>query len=368
MGMHADEGALAHASTLQLALTGMLFGLVHVLTGPDHLSALATLSAGSSWRSFSLGIRWGCGHSIGLILMAIVFIALDGKLDFTVLNTVTDVLVGVFMVALGLYGVAEGIRKSRATRRRQKQQQKNGALPLAQDSGDEEEDSDEERHPDSTDDTDGTATDMENVVISINGDSLDSPTRQRHPLGKLRAKPVLEEEQETHGNQDESEDRFLNDAAADAESEILHKMQHEKHAAVPEVSPTESTVDLQELLSRGDSKSDGGENSHKRKCKCPRVDFKNAQTQKVRPLFILYSLLVVKTHAALAFCLLSVHSADRGHCPWHCRPWWHPGRAAGRRIARHRQVCHVPRLVLRHIHRHYGRLCGLLWRSHRPSG
>lgn len=277
MGMHADEGALAHASTLQLALTGMLFGLVHVLTGPDHLSALATLAAGSSWRSFALGIRWGCGHSIGLILMAIVFIALDGKLDFTVLNTVTDVLVGVFMVALGLYGVAEGIRKSRATRRRhkQEQQQKNGALPLAQDSDDEEDADSDEEHS-----TDGTATDSENIAIAINGNSLDSPSRKRHQLSKLRTKPALQEDEEAH--EDESEDRFLNDAAADAESEILRKMQQEKHAAVPEVSPTESTVDLQELLSRGDATSDGGQSDRKRMCKCPRVDFKNAQTQKVR--------------------------------------------------------------------------------------
>ncbi|GAB9476046.1 hypothetical protein Gpo141_00013119, partial [Globisporangium polare] len=48
-----DESALAHSSPLKLALTGMFFGLIHVLTGPDHLSALATLSAGSSWRSFA---------------------------------------------------------------------------------------------------------------------------------------------------------------------------------------------------------------------------------------------------------------------------------------------------------------------------
>lgn len=112
-----EHSALAQASPVELALTGMLFGLIHVLTGPDHLSALATLSAGSSWRSFALGIRWGCGHSIGLVVMAVVFIALDGKLDFSVLNEVTDILVGVFMVALGIYGIHEGVTKFRANSR-----------------------------------------------------------------------------------------------------------------------------------------------------------------------------------------------------------------------------------------------------------
>uniref|UniRef100_M4C4N7 Urease accessory protein UreH-like transmembrane domain-containing protein n=1 Tax=Hyaloperonospora arabidopsidis (strain Emoy2) TaxID=559515 RepID=M4C4N7_HYAAE len=113
-----ETSGFKQASLLQLILTGTLFGLIHVLTGPDHLSALATLSAGTSWRSFSLGIRWGCGHSIGLIVMAIVFIALDGKLDFSVLNVVTDVIVGVFMIGLGLYGVHEGVKKSRQSKRR----------------------------------------------------------------------------------------------------------------------------------------------------------------------------------------------------------------------------------------------------------
>ncbi|KAJ0397868.1 hypothetical protein P43SY_005959 [Pythium insidiosum] len=138
-----EAGALAHSSPVKLALTGMLFGLIHVLTGPDHLSALATLSAGSSWRSFALGIRWGCGHSIGLVIMAVIFISLDGKLDFTALNLVTDVLVGVFMVGLGLYGVHEGVKRSRQRRREMKEacmmlQHKNGAMAVALEDSDDE--------------------------------------------------------------------------------------------------------------------------------------------------------------------------------------------------------------------------------------
>ena len=34
-------------------------GAVHVLTGPDHMSALATLSANGGCGSFKYGIRWG---------------------------------------------------------------------------------------------------------------------------------------------------------------------------------------------------------------------------------------------------------------------------------------------------------------------
>ena len=49
---------------------GLFLGVVHVLSGPDHISAIATLSVGSSWGAFWLGVRWGCGHSTGLIIMA----------------------------------------------------------------------------------------------------------------------------------------------------------------------------------------------------------------------------------------------------------------------------------------------------------
>ena len=44
---------------------GVAMGIIHVLAGPDHLSALATLSVGSSWRAILLGVRWGVGHSLG---------------------------------------------------------------------------------------------------------------------------------------------------------------------------------------------------------------------------------------------------------------------------------------------------------------
>ena len=59
---------------------GMLFGMLHVVTGPDHLSAIATLSAGMQKRdAFALGIRWGLGHSSGLLLVAGIFLVLGSS-------------------------------------------------------------------------------------------------------------------------------------------------------------------------------------------------------------------------------------------------------------------------------------------------
>lgn len=93
-----------------LVLTGLTLGLVHVLAGPDHLSALAALSVGTSYKAFLLGVRWGIGHSTGLVAVAVVFILLKGDLNLRVIGRYCDSLVGLFMIVLGVYGTMTALR------------------------------------------------------------------------------------------------------------------------------------------------------------------------------------------------------------------------------------------------------------------
>lgn len=115
------------AGTNELALvgTGVGLGVVHVLTGPDHLSALATLSAVSDFcTSFCLGVRWGLGHSTGLLLVGVILILRDynkdpAEDDSRVIDVPDGVshffesLVGVFMLFLGGFGLRRAIRKKK---------------------------------------------------------------------------------------------------------------------------------------------------------------------------------------------------------------------------------------------------------------
>ncbi|RLN44608.1 hypothetical protein BBO99_00003649 [Phytophthora kernoviae] len=96
---------LEHASLPGIITTGLLLGFVHVLTGPDHLSALIVLSAGSSWRSCQLGMRWGCGHSTGLIVVTACFLALNQHLDVETFGSYCDFMVGFLMMGLGLWSL-----------------------------------------------------------------------------------------------------------------------------------------------------------------------------------------------------------------------------------------------------------------------
>jgi len=121
-------------TTLDLINTGILMGFIHVLTGPDHLAAVATLvgtslssssstteggrDQGSSWRmsNFLLGIKWGIGHSLGLLVVGSVLIAIESgstqqwiSMDDTI-QFVLDIIVGLAMLCLGCYGMIRAIR------------------------------------------------------------------------------------------------------------------------------------------------------------------------------------------------------------------------------------------------------------------
>lgn len=106
-----------------LMLLGMTMGIVHVLTGPDHLSALATLSANvnnTRCRAAKLGILWGIGHSLGLIIVSVVLISItyaDEDLEESdVFTFIMELLVGIFMLALGTYGMWKALKKKRRDR------------------------------------------------------------------------------------------------------------------------------------------------------------------------------------------------------------------------------------------------------------
>src|SRR5688572_3654911 len=60
-------------------LAGLAAGLIHVLSGPDHLAAVAPL-AGGRGRSWRAGFLWGLGHSGGVLAVGLLALGLRGAL------------------------------------------------------------------------------------------------------------------------------------------------------------------------------------------------------------------------------------------------------------------------------------------------
>ena len=104
--------------TQELIETGLFLGFLHVALGPDHLSALATLSVGSSFKAFSLGVRWGLGHSTGLVTIAVAFIAMKGNIDLRRLAGYINVVLGVFMMIIGCSGIIGAFSQTSEKRRK----------------------------------------------------------------------------------------------------------------------------------------------------------------------------------------------------------------------------------------------------------
>ena len=81
---------------------GALFGTLHILTGPDHIAAIVTISANKGIRAFFLGIQWGFGHSIGLLIIFAILLTIDDNiLEKTY---VAEWIVGFFLIFLGFLG------------------------------------------------------------------------------------------------------------------------------------------------------------------------------------------------------------------------------------------------------------------------
>lgn len=97
--------------TLGLVLgSGLVAGVVHVFSGADHLAALLPLSVGQRTRAFGLGVRWGLGHSAGVLVIGALAVVLREWIDITVVETWGERVVGVMLIALGVLAIRRAVR------------------------------------------------------------------------------------------------------------------------------------------------------------------------------------------------------------------------------------------------------------------
>jgi hypothetical protein len=92
-------------SFLLAGSTGLLAGLVHALSGPDHLSAVAPLVVGQRRRGWMAGLFWGIGHSLGVWIVGLLALLLRGLLPVERLSSWSERLVGAVLIAVGLWGL-----------------------------------------------------------------------------------------------------------------------------------------------------------------------------------------------------------------------------------------------------------------------
>lgn len=97
-------------SFLLIAMAGISAGAAHVYLGLDHLAALMPLSQGKPrWQALALGLRWGLGHSLGVLLVALALITIRElalvDIDIEQLGAFGDQIVGFLLIAIGVFGI-----------------------------------------------------------------------------------------------------------------------------------------------------------------------------------------------------------------------------------------------------------------------
>jgi len=93
---------------------GSLLGMRHALE-PDHLAAVSTLVSRerSSMKAALLGVCWGLGHTVGLIVVGAVLVFLRAELPPRIAD-VFELLVAIMLIVLGSRAVLQAVRQGPA--------------------------------------------------------------------------------------------------------------------------------------------------------------------------------------------------------------------------------------------------------------
>jgi len=91
-------------------LAGILAGFIHVVSGPDHLAAVAPLALRVRSRAWLPGLRWGAGHAAGVSVIAAFSLILRDAFPLQHISAGGDRLVGVLLLGIGFWALRRGLR------------------------------------------------------------------------------------------------------------------------------------------------------------------------------------------------------------------------------------------------------------------
>lgn len=92
-------------------LTALLAGAFHVLSGPDHLAAVAPIAALNRTRGWMAGWMWGLGHAAGVVVVATLAVLVRDSLPpVETISAWSERVVGSALVALGFWGLRKSVK------------------------------------------------------------------------------------------------------------------------------------------------------------------------------------------------------------------------------------------------------------------
>ena len=93
-------------------LTGIIAGFVHVVSGADHLIAMAPASINNPQKALKNSFSWGLGHSSGVLLLAFLAIFIKDITPLSKLSNIAEFLVGFSLLIVGVFAMKNSLQLS----------------------------------------------------------------------------------------------------------------------------------------------------------------------------------------------------------------------------------------------------------------
>lgn len=98
---------------MSIAIAGLLAGFIHVFSGPDHLAAIAPYAVDGKGRAWRTGIRWGLGHTAGVLGVGLLMLVLRDALPTGALSAWSERVVGFVLLGIGSWGMYKALARAR---------------------------------------------------------------------------------------------------------------------------------------------------------------------------------------------------------------------------------------------------------------
>ena len=93
-------------------LAGLIAGFLHVLSGPDHLAAIAPYAVEGKAGAWRIGVRWGIGHGTGVLAVGLLALVARHVLPIDAISAGAEHAVGIVLIAIGARAFAKALRTS----------------------------------------------------------------------------------------------------------------------------------------------------------------------------------------------------------------------------------------------------------------
>ena len=91
-------------------LTGFAAGAVHVVSGADHMVAMAPSSVRKPGLALMDGLAWGIGHSAGVLILSLLGILAKDFVNIQLMSSYAEFLVGISLLIVGSLAIRTSLK------------------------------------------------------------------------------------------------------------------------------------------------------------------------------------------------------------------------------------------------------------------